>query len=188
MNFQAIRQIKGQQDGNFPAKLEMFGTFTEIGPAKLSRNNKPCCKCKITDDTNEAHNVTLYGDMPPTKLLGTQCLFSLSAFDGEFTDDKTGQQKQYTGYSGFWDMIQQPQQAPQSSPQAPQSPPQRPNVAQGGDISDARILALAERILKCMESLCFPNTTSQRPTQPSGPNPDYVGDDPSSADDEDIPF
>jgi len=172
MNFQTVRNNKGQMDGDFPAKTEMIGTFTEIGPAKLSGNNKPCCKCKITDDTNEAHNVTLYGDAPPANLLGGQGLFNLSAYDGNY------QGKPYTGYSGFWERVL-------TRPQRPQTPPQGIKPPPGIDVQ-SQIIEMAQRFLMAVETLVYPSSTA-RPTQPSGKNPDYVGDEPAPSDD-DIPY
>ena len=171
MNFQTVRQVKGQKDAkNFPVKVDMFGTFTEIGGTAFNMNQKPYCDCYITDDTSEKHKVRLYGDGPPLNLLGTRCSFTLSAYDGNY------QGKSYVGYSGFWnDRV--PQQ-PQAPPQRRQAPPQATNAPQGLDVQ-GQILAMLGRILKAIEG--------SRPTQPSGPNPDYVGDNPPPPDD-DIPF
>lgn len=185
MNFQAIRQIKGQKDAkNFPAKLDMFGTFNEIGGTYFNMNQKPLSDCKITDDTGEKHNVKLYGDAPPTNLLGTRCSFSLSAYDGTY------QGKSYTGYSGFWNdrVPQQPQQAPQNTQQGQQQPAQGANAPQGA-VTDAQILAFGERVLKLMESLVHPNATvAGPPTQPSGPNQEYGKALTKQEQEDDIPF
>lgn len=185
MNFQTVRQVKGQKDDkNYPVKVDMFGTFTEIGGTAFNINQKPYSDCYITDDTSEKHKVRLYGDAAPTNLLGTRQSFSISAYDGNY------QGKPYVGYSGFWnDRV--PQQ-PQGSPQSPQNAPQGTKPPPGIDV-ESQILAIAERIVTAMEALCFPNTTAlphtTRPTQPAGPNPDYVGDDPPPVDKtEKIPF
>jgi hypothetical protein len=44
---------------------------------------------------------------------------------------------------------------------------------------------MAERFLTAMEKLIYPNATT---TQESGPNPDYVGDDPPPPTYDDILF
>jgi len=193
MNFQAIQQIKGQKDGNYPKRLDMYAVLNELKGTYFNANKTACHDCVITDTTGEKHKVTLYKDAPAVNLLGTQQVFSLYAYDGTFTDKSTGQQKSYTGYSGFW--VANPQRHQQSSQNAPRNPPQRPqqaaqaaNAPPGID-TQSQILAMAERFLSAIEALIYPNAnTTDRPTQPSGPNPDYVGDNPSPPQDDSIPF
>ena len=194
MNFQAVRQVKGQKDAkNYPEKVDMIGVFVEIGGGAYTPNQKLFCDCQIRDMVQEKHKVRLYvKEAIPLALLNTECSFSISAYDGTFTDPQTKQQKTYEGYSGFWNdqVLQRPAQGQVTPYQPPQTPPQQPqqtNSAQGA-VTDAQLLAFAERVLKVMESLAYPNANTTRPTQPSGPNPDYVGDDPAPPEDSDIPF
>lgn len=154
MNFQAVRQIKGQMDGNFPAKVDMIGVFAEIGGVAYTTNQKPFCDCQITDlvsegHPSEKHKVRLYvKEAIPLGLLNTECSFSISAYDGTFTDSKTGQQKVYVGYSGFWNdkVLQRPAQqgqvTPYQPPQRPQQPPQQANMAQGIQSTVDRLRAI----------------------------------------------
>ncbi len=87
--------------------------------------------------------------------------------------------------SGFWN--DKAQQAPQQGQQAPPQARQATNPPPGID-TESQILAMAERFLKAIEAMMYPKATAERPTQPSGPNPDYVGDNPPSPDDDQIPF
>jgi len=178
MNFQAARQIKGQKDDNgYPAKVDMIGVFVEIGGGAYTTNQKLYCDCQIRDmaqPSPEKHKVRLYvKEAIPLGLLNTECSFSISAYDGEY------QGKPYVGYSGFWNdrVLQRPQQAQQQ-------PAQGTKPAQGGDF----MAQIAERIAIALEKIALGDAAFQRPTQPSGPNPDYVGDDPPKPDDDDIPY
>lgn len=131
MNYQTVRNIKGQKDGKgYDVKVDMFGTFTEIGGIGYSSGGKETSVCKIRDDAGEEHKVHLYGTMPNPTLLNTRQSFSISAFDGSY------QGKPYVGYSGFWNDRQAPQQpaqnAPQATPQTPQQPAQATNSPQTG--------------------------------------------------------
>ena len=187
MDFQAVRQVKDQKDSKgYPEKVDMIGVFVEISGGAYSPNKKLYCDCQIRDMAQEKHKVRLYvKESIPLALLNTECSFSISAYDGEY------QGAPYVGYSGFWNdkVLQRPAQGqvtPYQPPQRPQTPPQQPNSAQGA-VTDAQLLAFAERVLKLMESLVYPNAKTARPTQPSGPNPDYVGDDPAPPED-DIAF
>jgi len=190
MNFQAVRQVKGQKDEKgYPAKVDMIGVFVEIGGGAYTLNQKLYCDCQIRDMAQEKHKVRLYvKEAIPLGLLNTECSFSISAYDGEY------QGKPYVGYSGFWNdqVLQRPAQGqvtPYQPPQGHQTPPQQSNVAGGVDVT-SQILAMAERFLKALEQLLYPNANTTRPTQPSGPNPEWVGPDPAppDADGEDIPF
>jgi len=150
MNFQAIQQIKGQKEGNYPKRLDMYAVLNEIKGLYYNTNQTPCTDCVITDTVGEKHKVIIYKDGPPARLIGTQQVFSLYAYDGTYTDKITGQQKSYTGYSGFWvDNPQRHQQAgQQSSSQTPQTPPQQANLPQGIDI-----IQIAERIACALEKI-----------------------------------
>lgn len=190
MNFQAIQQIKGQKDGNYPKRLDMYAVLNELKGVHLNSNKTQCHDCVITDTTGEKHKVTLYKDGPPANLLNTKQVFSLCAYEGTFTDQQSGQQKSYTGYSGFW--VANPQRhqqggqnSPQSAPQRPQQPAQASNAGAGINIQ-AQFIALAERFIEAIEYVVHGNIQPP-PTQPSGPNLDYVGDNPPPPED-DVPF
>jgi len=124
------------------------------------------------------------GSQLAPNLIGQELSFSLKSYQA-----KNG----LIYISGFWnERAQQPKQqgyqAPQSTPQTHQMPPQATNAPQGMDIQ-GQIMEMAERFLVAIEQLSFPNAiTPMRPTQPSAPNPDWVGEDPTPPDDSDIPF
>ena len=131
MNFQAVRQVKGQKDANnYPEKVDMIGVFVEIGGGAYTTNQKLYCDCQIRDMAQEKHKVRLYiKEAIPLGLLNTECSFSISAYDGEY------QGKPYVGYSGFWNdqVLQRPAQGqvtPYQPPQGPQTPLQQSNVPQ----------------------------------------------------------
>jgi hypothetical protein len=171
MNFQAVRNVKGQKDDKgYPQKVDMIGVFVEVGGAAYTSNEKLYCDCYITDMSQEKHKVRLYiKELIPTGVLNTECSFSISAYDGEY------QGKPYVGYSGFWNnkVVPRPAQGRQAL--------QQPKLSPGVDV-ESQILAMAERFLTAIEGLVYPNATQ------TGPNPDHVGDDPSPLDDDDIPF
>jgi len=183
MNFQTVRQFKGQKDDNgYPVKVDMIGVFEEIGGGAYTPNQKLYCDCKIRDTAQEKHKVRLYvKELIPPGLLNKECSFSISAYDGEY------QGKPYVGYSGFWNdkVIPRPQNNPQGQPQRPQTPPQGIKPPPGIDVQ-SQIIEMAQRFLMAVETLVYPSSAA-RPTQPSGENPDYVGDEPAPPDDE-IPY
>ena len=129
MNFAAARQLIGQKDPKNPqydAKASMLATFGEgTGQISFNQNQKQECKCKLTDDAGETHNVILRGNtLPDAQWLGRRGSFLISAYQGNY------QGKPYTGYSGFWNNNAQVAQQPVSAtPQPPQGypPPQTPN-------------------------------------------------------------
>ena len=173
MNFQTVRQVKGQKDEKgYPEKVDMIGVFEGIGDGAYTLNQKLFCDCKIRDTAQEKHKVRLYvKELIPPGLKNMECSFSISAYDSEY------QGTPYVGYSGFWNdkVLPRPQGSPQVPPQRRQAPPQATNAPQGLDVQ-GQILAMLGRILKAIEG--------NRPTQPSGPNPDWVGDNPETPDDD----
>lgn len=182
MNFQTVNQNKGMKDEQgFPVKIDLYATLNEIQKSYLNKNNTPCTDCVLTDDNGEKHKVTIYKDAPSVKVLGTRQGFKLWAFDGSYPDKNTGQQKSYVGYSGFW-TDNPPKTMPQPATQTPPQAAQSTKLPPGIDIT-SQIMDMAERFLKAIETLCYPNAT---PTQPT-PNPDYVGDEPEEPEG-DIPF
>jgi len=115
MNFQAVRQVKGQKDAKgYPEKVDMIGVFVEIGGGAYTPNQKLYCDCQIQDMAQEKHKVRLYvKEAIPLALLNTECSFSISAYDGEY------QGNPYVGYSGFWNdkVLQRPAQGTQGTAQ-----------------------------------------------------------------------
>lgn len=113
MNFQSVEAGQGN-------KVNMFGTFVEIGGVQYTPQQKAKAICKIADDTGVSHNVHIYqgtGQLPQPVNLQQRHSFSLSVFQG------TSQRGAYTGYSGFWqDKVQVNQQS--TPPQPPQAPSQ----------------------------------------------------------------
>lgn len=198
MNFNAVDQAKGQKDGQYPQKIDMYGTLVEIGGTYFNQNQTPCSKCKIVDDNQIKHNVTILKTIPATNLLNTRQAFSLYAYDGNY------QGKPYVGYSGFWvDNPQRHQQAPQGAAQSPQNRPQSTQAPQGGtNAEDCRAIAWnaacsvaaqsSEMTTDDIEQLAiagahFIATGQAKPVGQDGqPNPDY---DPNyQPPSDDIPF
>ena len=75
----------------------------------------------------------------------------------------------------------------QGSSQPLQQAAQSTNGSQGMDIS-AQFVSLAERLVTAIEHIIQNSTFNQRPTQPSGDNPKWVGENPKPPEDGDIPF
>ena len=99
MNFETVRRAMGQKDPQNPQydmKVTMFATFVNIEGITFTKNQKQTCLVKLQDDNGEAHNVHLYGEMPPGNLQNTRAEFNISAFSGQ------SQRGPYTGYQGFW--------------------------------------------------------------------------------------
>jgi hypothetical protein len=178
VNFAEVRKIKGQREGQWPAKASMFATFTEIGGLSYNQNQKPVCKCKLTDDMNETHLVTLYVKQAiPPNMLNQRQPFKLYAYDGNY------QQKSYVGYAGLW------QDRPQSAPTTPQNAPQSTNAPTGG-IGQA--LALCNQLRAVIASMgqqaqqSAPPQDNLPPYQPDNEFPDEYCHQPD--DDQNVPF
>ena len=108
MNWQTVEQANGQN-------AQMNGTITEFcGEGINEKSGKPWKKVKVTDG-NKIHNVTLRGDtLPGPDALDKPSSFTLATYQGTY------QNKQYTGYSGFWNGLAQGQPAPQGFSQSAQ--------------------------------------------------------------------
>lgn len=186
--------------------LARFGANIEFGQ---TQNQKPKCTVKLTDANNETHKVHLYGTLPTAAMCTQRAEFLISAFDGQ------GQQGSYVGYSGFWDsratVVQTGQQ--QGSQTTNSQEAAKPVDWDGKELREHRGYALHDActILIALAEL---NQTAQgmspqlamemaelfvkyrynglQPaesrTQPSGANPNWVGDDPAPVGDSDIPF
>lgn len=128
MNFAAVDQCKGQMDGQYARKTQVFATFTEVGGQALTSNQKPTVKVKLTDDQGASHTVHLYGNtLPNANMLNQRSCFDLSAFDGQ------GQGGPYVGYQGFWNSsVQTNQQPAQNQPQQPAPQNRQPANAPAG--------------------------------------------------------
>ena len=209
MNFIAVKQANGQN-------VTMLATFNEIGGVSLNQNQKPVCKCQITDDNGEKHLVRLYNqNMPTTALLNMRQQFTLSSYQGQ-----TQKSQPYTGYSGFWDdraMVNQVPDnappAPHTIPQTPQSRPQSTNVPQQGMklpdtyaypvtpetqgrmarsvVIEAMLRSGRKPLLSYAAELADFITTGIDPAKAKAQyqtNPNYVGDDPPPPQDSEIPF
>jgi len=147
-------------------------------------SGKPKQSLYLVDESGEDSWVTIIGkfDALDDTSLGKQYEFSVWPF-------KADQSPKTTLYCWINRQVPQSNQSqPQSSPQRPQAPPQGVKPPPGID-TQSQIMAMAERFLVAIEQLSFPNAvTPMRPTQPSGLNPEYVGDDPPPPDDNDVPF
>lgn len=176
--FQQILQTLGKMDGQYQAKTLVTAFISDVKDIEYSqKTGKPGQSLYLRhDETGEISWVKFIGkgveDSPLDKTdKGTTRDFLVWPF-------KPDQSPKTCLFC--WIQRQTGQQAPQRAAQGT-------NLPQGGDIQ-GQILAMAERFLTAIESLAYPNTTPDRPTQPSGPNPDYVGDDPPPPDDSDVPF
>ena len=170
MNFQAVR--------NNPGKYEqMQGTAVKFDIKTGEYGNYALGK--MTDNLGETVKM-FYASSDDSPCPDIGCMNKLGIWSVRFDANK-GQYKAY-----FNSLVAQQLQPPQGSPQGHQNAPQGTKPPPGIDV-ESQILAMAERFLKAFEQLMYPNTET-RPTQPSGPNPDYVGDEPSPPDDEEIPF
>ena len=177
MNFQHARNNPGKSEQIQGTAIKFdIKTHAEYGDYALG---------KMTDNLGETVEM-FYAASNDSPLPDKGCMNKLCIWGVKY-DANTQKYKAY--FNGLVAQQLQPQQGqvtPYQPPQRPQTPPQQPNSAQGA-VTDAQLLAFAERVLKLMESLAYPNANTTRPTQPSGSNPDYVGDDPAPPED-DIAF
>jgi len=176
MNFQTIRDSLGQMDGKYQAKTDLTAVIKQVKPVEYSKSSgKPGQSLYIELDSGERDWVKFTGkDVAESPL-------DHNAMDQNYALKVWPFQPEATTKVYLYCWIQR--QVPQGSPQRPQNAPQGIKPPPGID-TESQILAMAERFLKAIETLCYPNAAPDRPTQPSGPNPDYVGDDPSPPDDE----
>jgi hypothetical protein len=176
MNFAEVRKIKGQREGQYPKKLDIFATFADpIQGCSYNKNQKLVCKTHLIDDANEKHLVTLYVKEPiPPNMVNQRQLFKIYAFDGNY------QQKTYVGYAGLW------QDRPQSSPQ---TPPQARQATNAQYMTQQDALAMLDKLVGFVASLGpIHQQPAPPPPQQYQPNPDYE-ENPQQVDDSDpIPF
>ncbi len=184
MNFQQIRDTLGQMESGYQVKTEITATILQVKPVEYSKQSgKPGQSLYVQLDTGEKDWIKFIGkDVVDSPLdynaEKKQYLFRVWPF-------KADQAPKASLYC--WIQRQVPSQG---GSQAPQSPPQGTKAGQGVDYT-AQFLQCANRLLDVMEHLTHGNATFEpeaRPTQPSGPNKDYVGDDPPPPDDDSIPF
>ena len=114
MNFQTVASKNGELES-------MVGKLDEIGSQKLSKNNKPYCGCKITDSTGTQRSATINAGKdgcPQADLLGKNCVFALSTYQG----------KNGVAYSGFCNGIAHDQNQAPPQQQTPYTPAGKPFV------------------------------------------------------------
>ncbi len=177
MNFQTARN----SPGNF---VQMQGTAVkfdiksgEYGDYALG---------SITDNTGFNQKV-FFAASDDSPLPDDSVKGQLANWGVKFDANKQKFKAYFNGYTQ--QQAQGHQDAAQSGSQDPQTPPQGTKAGQGVDYT-AQFLQCATRLLDVMEHLTHATgtfTPPARPTQPSGPNPDHVGDDPEPPTD-DIPF
>ena len=138
MNFQTIKQNKNQKDGNgYGIKLDMYGVITKIKESKMSLNNKPLTKCEVTDQNNETHTVTFFGDtQPAVNMIGQRFVMSVSCEDYRLPDGRIVET-----YQAFLKSGNVSQNVPQTPAPAPQQPPQAINSPQPVKSPEIRIEA-----------------------------------------------
>lgn len=210
MNFQQVLQAKGQKDDQgYDLKVTILGRFGANMEFGKTQKGADKCSVKVTDKDNVTHKVHLYGTLPTAAMCTQRAEFNIAAFDGQ------GQQGAYVGYSGIWNSratVLQDGQGQQPAPQANQpanaAPVSKPVYTDPTQTSIERQVCVkavgrmaAERAdMELREAAGWLGFfshwiktgqfvfTQERPTQPSGPNPNYVGDSPPPPKDDDIPF
>ena len=180
MDFQQIRDTLGQMEGDYQAKTEITATILQVKPVEYSKQSgKPGQSLYVQLDSGEKDWIKFIGKNVADSPLDynaekKQYLFRVWPF-------KADQAPKASLYC--WIQRQVPSQGGSQAPQTTKA-------GQGVDIT-AQFLKLANRFVDAIEHITHGNATFEpeaRPTQESGPNPDYVGDDPPPPDDEDIPF
>ncbi len=190
MNFQQIRDSLGTMDGDYQAQTEVAAIVKRVKDVEYSKSGKKGQSLVIVlNGEEEWVKFTGRGveDNPlDHNAVGNQYVFLIWPFKPD-QSPKT--------YLYCWiqrrvsqNSSQQSQQAPSQTSQAPPQATQQTNPVPGIDIT-AQFLKLAERLIEAVEHVVHGNATFEKPTQQSGTNPDYVGDNPKKvADDDDIPF
>jgi len=193
MNFNQVRQCKGQKDGKgYDLKLTMFATFGSSFSSALTQKGKKKCIVDLTDDAGETHRVHLVGNyLPDASRTNQRSAFLISSYDGTTQDGQP-----YIGYSGFWqsgDQQQTQQPTPQQRQQAPQQARQSTNAPNTTNNSIERQCAwksactvaasigtmnLEETEKWAMHGLSFIQFGKPITQQGGQANPDYVGDNP----------
>jgi len=177
MNFQHARNNPGKSEQIQGTAVKFAIKAGEFGNYALG---------KMTDNLGETVDM-FYASSDDSPLPDIGCMNKVGIWGVKY-DANTQRYKAY--FNGLVAQQMQPQQGqvtPYQPPQRPQTPPQQANVA-GGMITDTQLLAFAERVLKLMESLAYPNANTTRPTQPSGSNPDYGKELTSEEESDSIPF
>jgi hypothetical protein len=181
MNFQQIKETLGIMDGQYQAKTEITAIVKRVKDVEFSKKGKKgqslCIELNGEEDWVKFTGKGVEEYPLDTTAVGRPYIFLVWPFRPE-QSPKT--------YLYCWVQRQSPQggyQAPPSAPQTHQEPLQsiNPNI-------QAQFIALAERFIEAIEYVVHGTVPAERPTQPSGPNPDWVGEDPTPPDDSDIPF
>ena len=164
----------------YNVKTVIFAVVKVAKAVEYSKTSgKPGQSLLLTADNGEESWVKLTGkfDALDQNSIGQRYEFLVWPFKSEQSP---------TTYLYCWIQRQVPQQGQPASQQAAQST----NSSQGMDIS-AQFVSLAERLVTAIEHIIQNSTFNQRPTQESGPNPKWVGENPKPPDDEEseeIPF
>jgi len=179
--FQQAKDNLGQKEPgtDYNLKLAINATVKVAKPIEYSKTSgKPGQSLLLTADNGEEDWVKLTGkfDALDQSSIGKTYEFLVWPFQPD------GSPKIH-----LYCWIQR--QVPQSQPQGPQNAPQGVKPPPGIDVQ-SQILAIALRIVEAVEAIVY-EKAGGRPTQQSGPNPDYVGDEPAPPDDDEeeyIPF
>ena len=214
---QALQIKGQKDDRGYDRKVTMLARFAVNMEFGETQGGKPKCSVKLTDKDNVTHKVYLYGTLPTVAMCTQKAEFNISAFDGQGQQGAyVGYSGFWNSTATIIQDGQQPaQQSQQPATQARQpanaGPADKPvdwdgkelrehrgyalhdacnvlialaTVSQNGQsISKDLALELAETFL----SYRYNGLPKTRPTQPSGPNPNYVGDN-LPPPDGDIPF
>jgi len=138
MNFAQVQQSFGQQnEKGYQVSTTMCGVIAEIGASKLDRNGKAYMSCKVQDDNNSAHNVTIRSGskgFPSAEQLGKRCMFSIQPYQGQ----------KGMAFSGFYNGLATP--APFQGQQAAPHPRQPANSSQPTQSAPKGVLVSGGRI------------------------------------------
>jgi len=164
MNFQQVRNTLGQFEPGteYNIKTTANCTIKRYKPVEYSKSSgKPGQSLALETDEGDEDWVKLGGKFDPIddNYLGKVYEFLIWPFKPDQAT-KT--------YLYCWIQRQTPSQStPQASPQAAQATKVPPGID-----TQSQILEMAERFLAAIESLIYPNAKTERPTQPSGVNPE----------------
>ncbi len=182
MNFQQIRDSLGTMSGDYQAQTEVVAIVKRVKDVEYSKSGKKGQSLVIVLNGEEEWVKFTGKGVEENPLdhnaVGNQYVFLIWPFKPD-QSPKT--------YLYCWIQRRVSQNSSQQAQQAPPQATQQANPVPGIDIT-AQFLKLAERFIEAIEHTVHGNATFEKPDQPSGPNPKYVGDNPPPPDDDDIPF
>lgn len=206
--FQQILATLGQMDGQYQKKTKILATVKQCKPVEFSKTSgKPGQSFVLTAENGEESWVKLVGKFDPMEnCVGNKYEWHIWPFKA----DQAPKPSLYCWVNGLVHRAegnQSQQAAPQNQRPAPQAqqPANAPHTTRSAtDISIERqvcVKAVAEIVARMGGQMKIDEAigwccefhrwiTDGRPTmrtQPSGLNPDYVGDDPPPPED-DLPF